>query len=277
MIRTAAFVLVPSALSTLFALPSAVEGLRHQVTGTGPAVVLVHAFHMDLRQWDEQVPVLARDYQVVRYDVRGHGQSAPPPARDYAPYDDLRSLVAELGLERVTVVGHSMGGGIAIDFALAYPDLVERLVLVSPSLGGYQGGAPGAWFLPIIDAVRAGNATRAAELWWESPLMAGVKARGGAGQPYRRIVLDNARIWTLSRAGERPLTPPAVDRLAALAAPTLVVVGERDEAAVKAGAKLIIDRAPRARLVVMPRVGHMAPLEAPAGFNRLLSEFLRSR
>jgi pimeloyl-ACP methyl ester carboxylesterase len=127
--------LLPAVL-TLAARLVAVPGLHVETTGTGPVVVLVHAFHMDLRQWDEQMPALA-GYRVVRYDVRGHGKSGPP-GEGYAPHEDLAALVRDLGVERVPIVGHSMGGQIAVDFALAHPELVDRLVLVSPGITGFN-------------------------------------------------------------------------------------------------------------------------------------------
>jgi 3-oxoadipate enol-lactonase len=261
------------ACASVLGTAAAVPGLHVDATGSGPAVVLVHAFHMDLRQWDEQLPAL-RAHRVVRYDVRGHGKSEPP-AEGYAAHEDLAAVLRDAGAPRASIVGHSMGGQIAVDFALAHPDMVDRLVLVSPGISGFNPGPPGDWFKPIIDAVRAGDATRAGELWWDSPLMAGVKARGKEGEPYRRIVLDNARIWTLPRRADAPLGPPAVNRLKELEARTLIVIGERDEPALRDLARRIAAEMPNARVEEMKGVGHMAPLERPAEFNRLLSGFLR--
>lgn len=257
----------------LAALLAAVPGLHVEDVGQGPVVVLVHAFHMDLRQWDEQLPAL-RAYRVVRYDVRGHGKSEPSVG-DHAAYEDLAAVLRDLGIERAAaVVGHSMGGQIAVDFALAHPAMLDRLVVVSPAVSGFN-AAPGPWLKPIIDAVRAGQPQRAGELFWDSPFMAGVNARGKAGEPYRQIVMDNARIWTLPRRADTPLQPPAINRLSELKARTLVIIGERDEEPLRGLAQRIAAEAPSARLVDMKGVGHMAPMERPAEFNRLLVEFLR--
>jgi 3-oxoadipate enol-lactonase len=236
--------------------------------------VLVHAFHMDLRQWNEQMPPLAA-YRVVRYDVRGHGKSGPP-GENYAAHQDLAAVLRDLGVSRASIVGLSMGGQIAVDFALAHPELVDRLVLVSPGISGFF-APPAEWFKPIIEAVRGGNAQRAGELWWESPLMAGVRARGAAGEPYKQVVMDNAAIWTMPRPADAPAQIPAVKRLAELNARTLVIVGDRDDAAVLSLTQKIAAEAPNARRVEMKDTGHMAPIERPAEFNRVLVDFLRAR
>jgi 3-oxoadipate enol-lactonase len=265
--------LLPAVL-TLASPLVAVPGLHVETTGTGPVVVLVHAFHMDLRQWDEQMPALG-GYRVVRYDVRGHGKSGPP-GDGYAAHEDLAALVRALGVERVSIVGHSMGGQIAVDFALAHSELVDRLVLVSPGITGFT-APPADWFKPIIEAVRGGSAQRAGELWWQSPLMAGVRARGAAGEPYKQIVMDNAAIWTTPRPAEAPVQIPAVNRLAELKARTLVIVGDRDEPPLLSLTQKIAAEAPNARRVEMKETGHMAPIERPAEFNGVLVDFLRAR
>jgi 3-oxoadipate enol-lactonase len=263
-------------LPAILALTSslgAVPGLHVETTGNGPVIVLVHAFHMDLRQWKEQMPALS-GYRVVRYDVRGHGKSAPP-GEGYAAHEDLAALLRDLGVARASIVGHSMGGQIAVDFALAHPENVDRLILVSPGITGFF-APPADWFKPIIDAVRAGDSRRAAELWWESPMMAGVKARGGAGDQYKQVVMENAGIWTTPRPADAMVQIPAVKRLPELKARTLVIVGEGDEAPLQSLAQQIAAEAPNARLVRMKATGHMAPIERPAQFNRVLVDFLRA-
>jgi 3-oxoadipate enol-lactonase len=266
-------ILLLPAILALAVRAVAVPGLHVETTGAGPVVVLVHAFHMDLRQWEEQLPALG-GYRVVRYDVRGHGKSEPP-GEGYAAHEDLAAELRDLRVERASIVGHSMGGQIAVDFALAHPGSVDRLVLVSPGISGFN-ASPGEWFKPIIEAVRAGQSRRAAELWWESPFMAGVKARGNAGDPYRQIVMDNAGIWTLPRRADATSQVPAISRLSELKARTLVITGERDEAPLRTLAQRIAAEAPAARLVDIKGVGHMAPMERPAEFNRALVGFLRA-
>jgi pimeloyl-ACP methyl ester carboxylesterase len=105
--------------------------LHYEVQGKGEAVVLIHSGGADLRDWEFIAPQLAQTYQVIAFDGRGAGQS--PPLLEPANFvEDLRQLLDHLNLDRVILVGHSIGGQIATDFALAYPDRVTRLVLVAP-------------------------------------------------------------------------------------------------------------------------------------------------
>ncbi|MDO8632514.1 MAG: alpha/beta fold hydrolase, partial [Phycisphaerales bacterium] len=117
--------------------------LYYEAAGDGPPVVLIHGGQMDLRIWDEQVALLSPNHRVIRYDVRGYGRS-PAPQKVYANHEDLAAVLDQLGLHRATLVGLSLGGGIAIDFAISYPDRVEKLVAVAPGLSGFD-WSPGAW------------------------------------------------------------------------------------------------------------------------------------
>src|SRR5262249_23713662 len=88
-------------------------GIPYIVEGSGPPVVLIHAFQMDAREWDEIAPQLAKSWRVIRYDVRGHGRS-PVPAQPVGAHEDFRDLLDELKVPRASVVGLSMGAGIAL-------------------------------------------------------------------------------------------------------------------------------------------------------------------
>ncbi|MFJ9561333.1 alpha/beta fold hydrolase [Streptomyces fuscichromogenes] len=110
-------------------MPALVDGLGHLsyvVTGDGPPVVPVHAGIADHRMWDAVVPDLAERHTVVRYDLRGFGESGPPTG-PFRETDDLCRLLDHLGLERVRLVGASWGGRVAVDFGIAHPDRVHSL------------------------------------------------------------------------------------------------------------------------------------------------------
>ena len=129
--------LVPGAAWGQSAKGTSSAGLSYEATGSGDPVVLIHAFSVDRRMWAPQVAALEGRFRVIRYDLRGHGQSAPPSA-PYAAYDDLRSVLDALKVDRATLIGLSSGAEIATDFALANPGRVRRLVLASRhSMGRY--------------------------------------------------------------------------------------------------------------------------------------------
>src|SRR5215471_17547543 len=111
--------------------------LYYEVTGEGQPLVLVHSGGFDRRLWDEQFTTFADNYKVIRYDVRGHGQS-PPPTKPYSDAEDLYRLLQELHVEKAHFVGLSLGSTIVVDFALAHPEMVDSLVLATPEVNGYS-------------------------------------------------------------------------------------------------------------------------------------------
>lgn len=250
--------------------------LRYQVAGSGPPVVLLHAFSFDRRMWDDQMDALTRHHTVVRYDLRGFGES-PPGSTPYTHADDLAAVMDDLGIERAALVGLSLGGGAAINFAITRPERVSALVAVAPSLGGIKWSEE---FVAAHGAIRSAAQGRgigaARELWLGGPIFAPALANPLSRGTVRAIVDDySGWHWTRPDPGI-PLNPPAIERLGSIRAPTLVVVGELDAADVHRIAAKLESGIPAARKVVIPGVGHMANLEEPRVFNRMLLEFLNA-
>ncbi len=120
--------------------------LYYEVAGAGHPLTLIHAGIADHRMWDDQFAAFAARYRVIRYDLRGFGQSTLPPG-PFSMVDDLRGLLASLGVERTYLLGCSMGGGIALDFTLTHPDQVDALILVGSGVSGRESsqGMRDAW------------------------------------------------------------------------------------------------------------------------------------
>src|SRR5262249_13124601 len=111
--------------------------LYYEIAGVGPPLVLIHEGLADRRMFDGQFDDLARSRRVVRYDMHGFGRSGTP-AQAYTHHQALRDLLVHLGIERAAILGMSLGGTVATDFALTYPAMVSALLLVASGLGGYQ-------------------------------------------------------------------------------------------------------------------------------------------
>lgn len=107
----------------------------YEHAGNGPDVVLLHSTVCDSRMWDADFASFAQSFRVLRYDLRGFGRSDLPPG-PFSLVDDLRSLLDHVGIEGAALVGLSGGAALALDFALARPDRVRRLVLAAPNIGG---------------------------------------------------------------------------------------------------------------------------------------------
>jgi len=252
--------------------------IYYRVAGAGHALLLLHAGVADSRMWDAQWEAFSQRYRTIRCDLPGFGQSklADGPSASNA---EIAGLLHALGVERAHVVGCSFGGAVALDLALAYPALVSALVLACPNVGG----APIAEELRQFGAaeealLERGDLDGATELnlrmWVDGPHRTPDQVDPDVRE---RVRVMQRHAFTLPiPPGFMPqsLDPPASERLADVRPPTLVVVGDRDVAAMQAlGARLEAE-IPGARRVVVPGAAHMVSMERPAEFNRLVLDFL---
>ena len=255
--------------------------LRGEWAGDGAAIVLLHAGICDRRMWDAEFAALAERFRVVRYDLRGMGDSVPPVATDDRPFShhtDLIAVLDHLGIATATLVGASFGGRTAIDAAIASSQRVDALVLACATPGGtpWDDVVRAAW-LEIDDALERGDIAAANELelrlWVDGP-----RRDPDAVDPELRAWVGSmnaaslAVVWT--GAGERPLDPPAADRLGEVACPVLVVVGDLDVPGVVAAGERMAAEIPSARLVRFPGAAHLPSLERPGRFLADLDAFL---
>ncbi len=250
---------------------------HYEMAGIGPPVVLIHAGIADSRMWESQFAPLSQWFRVVRYDMRGFGLT-PPAEGTYSHRDDLAALMRHLGIERASLVGCSQGSKTALDFALAHPEQVERLVLTSPSVSGlpYDGPRPPqAEELDAADA--AGDPARVNELeiqiWIDGPYRSPDDVDAGL----RALVFDMNAI-ALANEGigeEAPPSHPAAGRVGEVNAPILVIDGGLDTPRTRAAADWLAAELPDARRVVMSGLTHLPNMERPEEYNRLVVEFLQ--
>ncbi len=255
--------------------PASGGKLYYEVQGEGSPVVLIHGGQMDHRIWDEQVALLAQDRRVVGYDIRGFG-SSPARNRFYAHYEELAGLLDHLEIERADLVGLSLGGEIAIDFAIAYPDRVRRLVAVAPALSGFDWSPDfGQGFVAVVEALQDGDEEKAVELWMTDPMMQPANENPTVGPVIRRIVRENIGCWLVNPNYEKALRPRAAKRLGEVKAPTLVIIGDRDAPDLKRVCDKLVQEVTGARKVVILGAGHIVNMERPHEFNRALLDFIR--
>jgi pimeloyl-ACP methyl ester carboxylesterase len=273
-----------------------VEPRREQDAGTGedlPVLLLVHGIAGNARQWDGVIARLAGTARVVAPDLLGHGQSAKPRG-DYslgAYAVGLRDLLLGLELPRATVVGHSLGGGVAMQFAYAYPELTERLVLMSSGgLGKEVHGLlkavtwPGAeWVLPLLTdrrvqglGARVGRGvTRVGSRWDLQPgpdVAEMLRSFGSLSDPRARRAFVHTIRAVIDAGGQRV---SARDRLyLAELIPSLVVWGRRDPIIPVAHGEHAVSVMPGARLEILDGVGHFPQLERPDAVADVLADFL---
>ncbi len=248
--------------------------LYYAVAGSGHPLVLIHGFTLDTRMWDDQFDAFAERYRVIRYDARGFGKSAVPTGESYAPADDLRALLEHLGVESAHVLGLSMGGGLAIDFALTHPESTSSLIAVDSILGGYQWQEFGATLEAVFSAGRESGVEAAKDVWLNSPLFAPALEQPEVASRLKQIVGDYSGWHFVNQNPARGSDPPAIELLHEIEAPTLVIVGERDLPDFHAIADTLEQRVPNSQKVVLPDAGHMSNMESPDRLDEAVLGFL---
>jgi pimeloyl-ACP methyl ester carboxylesterase len=259
------------------------------MAGEGPAIVLVHGMAGSSRTWRAVMPILARDYTVVAPDLLGHGESAKPLG-DYslgAYASGLRDLVVgALGIERATLVGQSLGGGVAMQLAYQHPELCERLVLAGS--GGL--GREVSWILRLLTLPAAEyvmplafprflrergdrlsrflhrrglHAPHVAEMW---------RAYASLTESPNRHAFVRTLRAVIDPGGQ---TVSALDRLyLAAAVPTLILWGDQDNVIPVQHAYRAHELMPGSRLEIFEGAGHFLHVEQPARFAEVLRDFI---
>ncbi len=255
--------------------------IYYEIHGTGEPVLFIGGLGSDTFLWFRQVPELSKHFQVIIFDNRGSGQSDKPEG----PYSvsmfaaDTAGLLQALGITKASVVGASLGGLIAEEFALAYPQMVNRLVLADTGFGGPHMAKPS--FLDLL------------------PMLLTMRRSGDPAKDIQRsFELFTSKEWCQQHADlvkqyvdwrvAHPQPPAAYnlqkgavntygceDRLAQIKVPVLIVHGAKDRIVPVKNAHLLHEKLPQAELFIIPDSGHAAPIQRAEDFNATLVRFLK--
>jgi 3-oxoadipate enol-lactonase len=256
--------------------PVADTRLYYEVRGAGEVVVLVHGGATDCRIWDQQFESWAREFRVVRYDVRGYGGS-PITDKPYSQAEDLATLMDYLGISRAHVVGLSLGGMVASDFAVTHPDRILSLVLCGPGITGLEMESPeeGARYMLELRAARDSTPDVATRRWLQDPLVAPAMEHPELRERLQRISRENLHSWLNNWALQRVPRPLTAQRLDQIHVPTLLVIGDRDLPSDLSVVDTLAVKVAGARKVVITGAGHMVNMEKPVEFDAAVLGFLR--
>jgi pimeloyl-ACP methyl ester carboxylesterase len=258
--------------------------LSYEVAGAGHPLIMIHAGIANMHYWDDQWEPFSHAYRVVRFDIRGYGQSVMPPG----PYDvraDVYALMRTLGIDHAYLMGASIGGGIVIDFALEHPEMVDALI---PVVSGLSGGPEPSeeelrqWKAveEAMDAAReAGNLDLideiTARLWVDGPTRTPEQVDPAVRARVLQMLRDNRDAAGAEGTPTRT-SPTAYGRLGDIHVPTLVIAGDIDLPEIMVSTDLIVAGIPGARKAVMQGVAHAPNMERPEEFNRLVLDFVRA-
>ncbi len=254
--------------------------LHYESAGEGPPLLLITGVGYGAWFWRWVIPDLSRDYRVITFDNRGVGQSS----RSDGPYStallaaDAAGLLDAFGIVNANVVGHSLGGFIAQELALARPDLVGRLVLAATTCGGPN-------VVPITSAALDVLTNRSGDPVQLIRRGIAIACAPGFADAHPNIV---AELMAYRLSG--PITPAhyqaqvmagalhnAEARIAQIACPTLILFGAHDQVVPPANADLLAQRLSQAHTVILPNAGHIFPIEEPAGTAAALRAFFAEK
>lgn len=261
-----------------------IDGVRlhFRDEGSGPPLVLIHGTFSSLHTWQGWVEALQADYRLLRLDLPGHGLTGPRPDGDYSRRADVElvaSWLDELGLERVSLAGNSLGGAIAWRFALAYPERVDKLILIDSAglSSGEHGESPLVFQLLGIPVLRQAGVMFTPRFLFERSLRE-VYAQGDQitdeliDRYYLLLRRQGNRAAMLDRLSTSQ-NPPEGD-LNAIQAPTLILWGEQDRWIPLEVAYQFQQELPNAELVIIPQAGHVPMEERPQETAQLVASFL---
>jgi 3-oxoadipate enol-lactonase len=230
----------------------------------GPPLILLEGLGGDIAGWRRNIPTLARELRVVAFDFRGNGRSDPPPAdATMATFvDDTLAVMDEVGLPAAHVYGQSFGGMVAQQLALDHPDRVRSLILAAT----HPGAGHAAPLTARVPKGRPWEALYSEAFLREHPDQVDEDLRSGTAPPEEAA----RRQWNAMRGFD------AYDRLSSVRVPTLVLHGTEDRTIDPANARLLAERIPGARLILLQGAGHVYHAEQPAEADRAVLEFVRS-
>ena len=254
--------------------------IYYEITGDGQPFVMIHAGVADSRQWNHEFVYFANRFRVLRYDLRGYGRSEPVEG-EFSHLQDLIALLDQLHFDQpLILMGCSMGGGLAMDFALEQPSRVKALIMVGSGPSGLELDVPRpAKFEEAEKAYNAGDLDLVAEIetqiWFDgigrAPTQVKSAMRQLAYDMNRKALSHDAKQLGKALPNTQIL---AAGRLSELSVPVLVIVGSHDTPYILAAASYMVEKIPSSSKVIIEDAAHMPNMDHPEDFRRIVDAFL---
>ena len=254
--------------------------IYYEIAGEGEPFVMIHAGVADSRQWDNEFEYYTDHYRVLRYDMRGYGKSEPVEG-EFSHMGDLKALLDEFDiLQPAILMGCSMGGGIAMNFALTYPSRAKSLIMVGSGPNGLELDVPQpAKYAEVEKADEAGDLDRVCELeiqiWFDGE----GRTAEQVNPAMRKLAYEMNHIALEHEAKHLGKRLPdtrflASKRLDKLSIPVLVIVGAHDTPYIRAAADVMVEKIPYAKKVIFEVAAHLPNMDQPEEFRRFVDVFL---
>jgi len=246
------------------------NGIHYDQVGHGNWIVLIHGTNMDSRLWESEREWMALNHRVLTYDLRGQGQS-DFPEEEYSNHLDLLNLLHAVKAQHVVLVGLSAGAQVALDVALIEPALVDRIVLVSPSIRGFVPEVIPDFLTDLMSALKDRDFDLANEVLISSPMMEVPPDRRTV---VKEMVETNAKLWEIPYSIVIQNNPLAIQRLDEISMPTLILLGAKDVGTTIEQGEHLERELVNARLVKIPEGGHLLNMTSPVLFQQAFLEFI---
>lgn len=240
--------------------------LYFEVVGEGESIVFIHGFTLDHRMWKPQVDEFRKKFKVITYDLRGFGKSSTPEDK-YSHHEDLKALLDHLGVPNAHIVGLSLGGEIALDFAVSYPDMVKTLTLADSSLGGYKSTVD--WNVHSEFGL-----DKAKENWLNHQVFDKTRENKGALEKLKQIVSDYSGWHWFNNDPREKVSPSTIEQIQNIKVPTIIMIGEYDLSYFKDIAEILNNKIPNSKKIIIKNSGHMSNLENIEQFNKTIEQQL---
>ena len=257
--------------------------LYYEVAGEGHPLVLNHGGLVDNHLWDDQFAEFSKHFKVIRYDMRGFGDSGliKKGMESYSMERDLLSLLQYLDIQKTYVMGLSMGGSLSVDFTLQYPEMVDALITVGAGLSGFEEDDPEefkAMEEKMEEAFRRGDIARSVEIslqmWTDGPFRTPEQVNPQVRERVRAMTTHNLERGDDEEVRPQHIEPLAAERLSEIHVPTLIIVGSEDVEFILSIASKLERDIVGAKKVVIPHTAHHLNMEKPQEFNRVVIDFL---
>lgn len=241
--------------------------------GVGEPLIFIHGRTLDSRMWRPQIDLLKTKYRCIAYDLNGFGKSELPHS-GYDPVLTLKELFNHMGLSKASLIALSLGTHVAINFALEYPNLIHKLVLMSCTIPGAEASKEFTddWN-KVEDSGKAGEFSKAKNLWINCKAFQPLKHNNPDNYKLFLEMINDYTCWDIHKPPLKLSRPSATGRLAEINVPNLIISGEEDYSDFLNNGVLLGSKLPNSRVVKIKKSGHMVNLEFPDVINKLILHF----